>query len=575
MKIKLLGILSILCFCVPIFAQTNSSEWISISNEYIRISLDKKTGRYVISDVQNTYPTKNIPVPSLPEYIEPASPISSNIISPQSVLLGSIPNAANLAVFSINDSTVTFGSQAGRWLSSPIVSSNESQIIYTWKLGALEIMQVLSIVSNKDTLLNDAVRISYYVQNKGDNIERLGGKIILDPSTGDGQETPFRLPEGTNITTEYRITRGELPDYWFSTDQRGELSPYTIRGFLKGGDNTTPDSVTFTTLKNALKAPWSTYLNTKRPLKNTYTAVILMYDPKPLSPGETKVLTTTIGVSGIVNGRNNGLRIDSSVFSAQDTNPIKLDFWVNNTSSDFYDQVILELQAPSVFNILSQNPQEINNLAPMGMPYYVGWQITSTSDLSGNYQVQLNARALKNGETVASLSMPFAFSLNSNSVAGENERINQAINDSLSNLLTPSPSSPAPLSVSVATSGYLPGDTFGPASDSLGKLYDYLIASEFDNVEDILKLIETERQLMKEITELQRSLSVINNQYEVIRRIYKQLYEDNTYVERSQYQIQNIEDSLSRSEKKISDQESSMQELLQQSSSPIIYETTP
>lgn len=536
-----------------LYSQDN---WVSISNEFLKVSLDPQTGRYIIADAQNSYLPK-ITLLNLPEFIVPLTPVQDKILS-ENAILGQTQNALNFTTLNINGIPVVFGSPEGRWLSVPIVSETQDQILYAWRLGDIDIVQIIAIIKNPDTLLNDAVSVTYQFRNNSGRIQKIGARLVLDPTPGDGQNIPFMLPGDIEINTETELSSGDIPEYWFSTDQSGQLSPYTVRGILQSSRTTKPDRILFTTLNNVLSNPWTIRYNPRNLLSEQDTAVVMYYNPQELGPNSSRSITTIVGISGIINTSNNGLKINSSVMSSQDQNPIRLDFWVQNTSTEIFDQVVLDLKIPPGFNMLSSNPKTLEDLGPQSSSRFVGWKISSINNSGGTFQATLTAQGLRNGSVEATLNIPIAFTIESNIAANEELFIKETAAKTIESLQN---ENNIP-SISLALEGFMPEDTYGSTSDNLDALYQYFSNNTQEDSSYIIKMIETERQLLEELQETEGHIVEVNRQHQILRSVYKQLYENTNTIDAYQINIQEVEDKLNSTEEKLKTQQQSYSNLI-------------
>ncbi|SFB82231.1 hypothetical protein SAMN02745150_00952 [Brevinema andersonii] len=551
-KLKYIVIITLVFLPHALYSQDN---WVSISNEFLKVSLDPQTGRYIIADAQNPYLPK-ITSLNAPEFIVPLTPVQDKILS-ENAILGQIQNALNFTTLNINGTPIVFGSPEGRWLSVPIISEARDQILYAWRLGDVDILQIISIIKNPDTLLNDAVSVTYQFRNNSGRIQKIGARLVLDPTPGDGQDIPFMLPGDIEINTETELSSSDIPEYWFSTDQSGQLSPYTVRGILQSSRTTKPDRILFTSLNNALSNPWTIRHNPRNLLSDQDTAVVMYYNPQELSPNSSRSITTIIGISGVINTSNNGLKINSSVMSAQDQNPIRLDFWVQNTSTEIFDQVNLDLKIPPGFNMLSSNPKTLEDLGPQSSARFVGWKISSINNTSSTFQATLTAQGLRNGNVVATLNIPITFTIESNMAANEEFLIKETAAQTLETLQN---EDNIP-SISLVLEGFMPEDTYGSTSENLDALYQYFADNTQEDSSYIIKIIETERQLLEEIREAERNINEVNQQYKILRSVYKQLYENKNTIDSYQINIQQVQDKLNSTEEKLKTQQQSYSNL--------------
>lgn len=552
-RLKYIVAITLIFLSQALYSQDN---WVSISNEFLKVSLDPQTGRYIIADAQNSYLPK-ITSLTLPEFIVPLTPVQDKILS-ENAILGQTQNALNFTTLNINGTPIVFGSPEGRWLSVPIISEAKDQILYAWRLGDVDILQIIAIIKNPDTLLNDAVSVTYQFRNNSGRIQKIGARLVLDPIPGDGQDIPFMLPGDIEINTETELSSGDIPEYWFSTDQSGQLSPYTVRGIPQSSRTTKPDRILFTSLNNALSNPWTIRHNPRNLLSEQDTAVVMYYNPQELGPNSSRSITTIVGISGVINTSNNGLKINSSVMSAQDQNPIRLDFWVQNTSTEIFDQVVLDLKIPPGFNMLSSNPKTLEDLGPQSSARFVGWKISSINNSSGTFQATLTAQGLRNGSVAATLNIPITFTIESNMAANEEFLIQETAAKTVESLQN---EDNIP-SISLVLEGFMPEDTYGSTSENLDALYQYFANNAQEDSSYIIKMIETERQLLEELQETERNIIEVNRQYQILRSVYKQLYENTNTIDAYQINIQQVQDKLNSTEEKLKTQQQSYSNLI-------------
>ena len=533
---------------------TQSKNWVNISNEYISVNLDIKTGRYIVHDVANDYSPPEIKKSFFPHsFLKYTSPISSRD-QKYLPILGSSTNALNVTTINIDGTPVIFGSENGTWLSDPIIQSNS--ILYGWAIGGLEIIQTIAIVTNTETLFPDAVLITYDVVNKNStNSRQIAARIVLDPNVGDNQTNAFFLPNHDVINTEYSATLESLPEYWLTSDFTGELSPSSLKGFIQNQHPLKPSRIYFTTISQALRSVWEYNFSKYTPINKKDNAVVLFFNPQSVAPNSSiRIASTMIGIPSLINVfGNNGLEIRTSSFTSQQTTPLSVDLWLQNIEAELFDEVVLELKVPPTLEVYDSLIKRVGDVG-YGNKHPVSWNITSKSKQGNTHDVLIDVKGYQNGIITSQFDIPITINIDDEFINNNAEILLDTIDTTkkVVQQLTPVSKETNILIVSE----FNPGDTYGSASESLSQIYKYL--QKNDNMENkqIIKMIETEQVLIQEIVDIESSLLDINKQYDILLGIYERLYKDSSKIDREQINIQKLSDNIGDIEEKLKQQES-------------------
>ncbi|MGL4677277.1 MAG: hypothetical protein ACRCWI_06385 [Brevinema sp.] len=550
MTYKYLYFLSLFVLVTTSYTQVNS--WVSISNEFLTISMDTVTGRYIIYDNINYHPSKQIDKSFFPkDFLNPASPPPQDTtLSP---ILGSGTNAFNVTSFNIDNIPVIFGSLSGQWSTPPIIESNS--IIYSWKIGTLNIIQRLEIITNSETLFPDAVQISYDVfNNDTDQSRDVKARIILDPVINNGQTNTFFLPNSEAITTEYSASLGVLPKYWITSDATGQLSSLSLKGLMLQK----PNFIHITTIDRALKDIWEFRRMRNNNLSGKDTAVILFFNGSTIPPDtSTRIASTIITIPSLIDTfSNNGLEVRTSTFTSQNTTPISINLWLQNTLIDIFDTVHLELTLPPSLTAYTSLVQTLSDIGS-GNVYPVTWNIGTESIEDDDYNLIVNVKGYQSGQLKSQFDIPIAININPQAPVNNTTMLTTTIDSAIDS--TKETRQQRPNYVQIFESN----DTLGYTSESLAEIHQYLQNNNSVENEKIIKMIETEQQLLQEIAMIEKSIAHINIQYQILSGVYKQLYKDNLTVDRDQINIQGLIDNINELEKNLLDQETAISNIIQ------------
>lgn len=561
---------SLLCFgflLIHSLAYSQSQQWVSISNDFISVSMDKNTGRYIVYDVVNYQSPKltNSFFPS--NYLMPTAllPVSDRELSP---ILGFGTNAFNIATFDIDGDAVVFGSLGGQWLGEPTVLP--TSIIYAWRIGSLDIIQTVEIITNIDSSFPDAVQISYDIKNNHNkNTRFIETRLVLDPIVNDGAIHPLFLPNSRNVINEHFVSSGSLPEYWIAADQKGELTALALKGVLQAPNILKPSRVYFTTIEKALADPWKYRYNRYNSITNQDNAVVLYYAQKSVYPSTTvRVASTMIAIPSLLDiFDNNGLEVRTSSFTGKNISPASIDLWIENTSTGFFDTVKLQLSVPDTLEIYDKANKSLYNIG-QGIATPVNWIIGSKSPSgSGTYDISVSVHGYQNGINTTQFVIPMTVSITSVAPQNTQEELQKAI-ENTRNMLTPLVSvdtltnTNTSDTLQIPTTDFYPGDTYGSSTMTLSQIYNLLSTQDNPKNKYLLQLIEKEQQLIQELQETELSIEQIDQQYDILKEVYLRLYKDPSRTDREQINIQELSDNIITLENRLLEQEQNLSNIV-------------
>ncbi|MGL5955764.1 MAG: hypothetical protein ACRC0X_04065 [Brevinema sp.] len=535
-----------LLFFLSLLTTSYTQSWISISNEFLTVSMDTVTGRYIIYDNVNYHPDPQINKLFFPQdFLRPASPPPQDTaLSP---IVGAGTNAFNVTSFNIDNTPVVFGSLSGQWNNPPIVESNS--IIYSWKISTLNIIQRLEIITNPETLFPDAVQVSYDIFNNDPNQSRqVKARMVLDPIINDGQTSPFFLPNSEAITTEYSASLGVLPEYWITGDYTGQLSSLSLKGLMPQK----PNFIHLTTMDRALADMWEFRPMRNNNLNGKDTAVLLFFNGSTIPPNSSaRIASTVITIPSLIDTfSNSGLEVRTSTFTSQKTTPVSINLWLQNTIPEIFDTVQLELIIPPSLTAYNPSVQTISDVG-IGNTYPVTWNIGTESIENNDYNLVVNVRGYQNGQLKSQFDVPIVINIDPQAQINNTVALTTAI-DTAKETLKPNNNMQV----------FENNDTLGYTSDSLAEIRQYLQNNNSIENKQIIQLIETEQQLLQEIAMIENSVTHINTQYQILLGIYRRLYQDNRATDREQINIQGLINNINDLEKNLLQQETAISNML-------------
>ncbi|MGL4388860.1 MAG: hypothetical protein ACRCTJ_05660 [Brevinema sp.] len=557
MKLKFLILLaSIIVIPLHLFTQvagnpTSSptlSSWVSISNEYITIAMETNTGRYLLFDNEARYSALNIDsVLSNNTFLKTLPPLPAALSNKPSVL-GKTPDALNFTTLNINSNKIIFGSSIGSWITSPIIESNK--IIYAWKLGDLEIIQTLSIATNIDTQFKDALTVEYTaINNSESTFSSIETRAFIDPSVNEYLDVPFFLLDNKSILNEQEFFKSTMPKFWLAADPSGNISSLSIKSFLKAPSIITPNTLYLTSTDRALRDIWNFTFNPRNRIAKKDSVVLMYFDQQDIPPTDSRLLASfQISKPALMNTfQNNGLEVRASSFSTKNTSPMLINVWILNTTNMIYDTADLTLIVPEWLTILDGPTKRVTEIGNSNIATPVSWNITSLESVGRTADIKVLVEGKQNGIITSRFEAPITVNLVPDFQSNNQNILKSVAKKTVAkNIITPK----------INLESFLPGDTAGATTANLNRIYQKLKKIKSKEAQEIVKLIETENELIKEIEDTEKTINEINNQYQILLGIYQNLYEDKNPIDYSYFRIEEISDKIKKTQHRLKQQES-------------------
>jgi len=228
-------VIALLIGSVPIqvFAANSGNDY-SIKNDYIKYTINSKTGGYCIETIDG-HPQKSFDnnIPLL--YKDDTNSIGTSFTTVR-----------------IDGKDYIFGQDYGWFgilsnLSTPIISDEGRLITVTWTIKGYEITQRVAISIDENNKLAGNVGISYEVKNNNAQAGKVGIRVMLDNALDDQVDAPYVVADSnispTIVETEY--SGNTLPQQIRFVDSVSSPSKmaYALLSGWSGNEQVRPDKV--------------------------------------------------------------------------------------------------------------------------------------------------------------------------------------------------------------------------------------------------------------------------------------------------------------------------------------------
>ncbi|NLJ80522.1 MAG: hypothetical protein GX335_05830 [Firmicutes bacterium] len=288
--------------------------------------------------------------------------------------------------------------QYGEMLQEPKIINDTIQS--AWRLGPLEVWQILSLARSSTTGLMDTARIEYEVKNTDTITHNVGLRLMLDTMLGSNDGAPFRAQDRA-ITSDTVYYAGEMPEFWQAFDSLAD--PQVIsQGTLKGPHVTVPDRVYFTNWGSLADELWNFDFKPGRDFERKGefeldSAIALFWDQVPLAPGESRNFVSHYGLGGVTIAPGElvlGVSAPNQITAdAEGFQTFSIIAYVQNAGLGEARNVQAEIVLPRGLTLVGV--EERINLGDLdvGETEQTGWQVRADSSVDGvlTYEVKVSA----------------------------------------------------------------------------------------------------------------------------------------------------------------------------------------
>jgi|GEM_PF-2139092 len=255
-------------------------------------------------------------------------------------------------------------------------STNRSK----WKIGDIEVTQIIQVVLNPQTLQNDVAKISYTTRNTGSVTHNVGLRVMIDTEINYNDGAPFRVPGTGIITTESEFTGGNVPDT-FQTFFNVTDNSHVAISTLRSGGATTPDRLVFARWPGIQGTNYD-YIITPGDSLTSDSAYALYWNPTSLAAGASRTVTTFYGLANLQVDLLPPLALGVSapatlsvVNGQYSPNPFDVTATVFNNGNGAANGVALTLNLPAGLSLASGSATQTVGDLPAGQERQVSWSV--------------------------------------------------------------------------------------------------------------------------------------------------------------------------------------------------------
>lgn len=228
------------------------------------------------------------------------------------------------------------------------ISFTGNQCVSTALISGVEVRQILTLMKNPYTNLEDLISIQYAYTNISSATKQIGIRVMLDTMLGDNDGAPFRV-NGADVVTEVEYTGNSVPQYWQSFDSL-EQPNVTATGFFYFSNTEAPDKVQFTHWGSISGSGWDYQVTGDKSVTGD-SAVAAYFNPRAVAAGGSNSVVTYYGISGFSSGNsdldgNLAVRVTapsalygSDLIGGYLNNPFDVSVYLSNVSEDTLSDV--------------------------------------------------------------------------------------------------------------------------------------------------------------------------------------------------------------------------------------------
>lgn len=259
-----------------------AADWVELANEYLKVRVEKKSGRYILQTVKGDPNNSRDDNKFLSYNDEPPTSFTT------------------IAFGEDGKKAYKYGSGDGKFLKAPVVENGT--IVSIWAVNSCWVIQTLSFTNSPTTRSPDSLKIEYRVVNRSDAKKQVGVRILIDTTLGETDGTPYFLPGVGKVDNEREYSGSAIPTYWYSFDN---LDNPVIRsmGTVKDAAVTLPDRLIFASWKKLDQHPWKYKVNSGSSFRRSLlgardSAVAMYYNVREVVPGYEMKVSTLYGMFG-------------------------------------------------------------------------------------------------------------------------------------------------------------------------------------------------------------------------------------------------------------------------------------
>lgn len=295
-----------------------------------------------------------------------------------------------------------------------IVGEGRAQeIVAAWEMDDVLVTQRLGFARSTTTGLYDTARITYVVENRGQEQKDVGLRVVIDTMLGSNDGAPFKVA-GADIFTDTEFAASAVPEFWQAFDSL-ESPTVIAQGTLKGGELTPPDVVFFTNWGSVSQRLWDVKLEPGRDFTREGefeldSAMVLRWNERPLQPGEFRTYVVYYGLGGVTISPGKlvlGVTSPAEVaLEAHSQVSFPVVAYVQNAGEGPAPDVTVKITLPEGFALVggASPVRKVGDLGP-GQMAQVAWDVVPVRGVPGTFKYFVSVQAYKGEPNVASRSV--------------------------------------------------------------------------------------------------------------------------------------------------------------------------
>lgn len=468
---------------------------IEISNDIVRAGVDYDTGRFTMRTLEAS---KDNPAGNNKFLLYQKTPLTS------------------ITTIYVDGETPIFGSDSGSFKKKATIEGRK--IISEWYYKEIQVIQEISL-SKSSSGAEDSMQISYRTINKSKKKSKIGIRILLDTVLGDVKPKGFGMPGLGTIEKETQLYKDAVPFFWYCFDNQ-ENPQIKAQCTMAGDDLTKPDRIILAAWNRLYDNPWNFVIDSSRDFRRQgsgiYDSAVAMYfDPIEMDKEQTNVAAIRYGIYSPVIFSAEDLKTSLTVPDNVQQPPVAVAYELKNTSPYSFDRLTFDLTIPQGFFLSNSETNSIE---------FVKVETNTTKKTLWNlYSGTVNGK--------------FAVSVRATAWVGSNQQKSD-LEKSFSINYTEIKSTPAVVSNN-------PAVVQSQSNTNLTVVQQPVVLTP-------IVLSEQEKKVIGEILTLDKQLEDINNKYEILKGIYKNIYTTNaSFVNDLNTDIQGYENILKEEEKSL------------------------
>jgi hypothetical protein len=260
--------------------------------------------------------------------------------------------------------------------------SGDTPFVWKWEKNGIRVTQSLDYVLGGSND-GDTIRIAYELENMDTVSHQVGLRMMVDTLIGDNDGVPFLIPGQAGITATAIDLRGEdVPDSIQALERNTLADPGVIVNLtLRGVDATPPDRLAIAgwagenvewDILDAVGGVGTPLTRGGIPGETPDSSVGMYFDPRPLQPGERRMLVTYYGLGKISSAASGNQKL--GLFGparVRAGDPFYLTAVIATPTGEETVQIIL----PEGFQLAEGEPAQ-KAVGGVGQPYtQVSWMV--------------------------------------------------------------------------------------------------------------------------------------------------------------------------------------------------------